>query len=478
MGTLSASLFGAASALDAFQYAVGVSQNNVDNASTPGYASQGAVLEADPFDPETGLAGGVSTGTPINSRDLLAESAVWQQSAAQGAANAQNEALSDVQNALPVSDGSGIPAAMTNFFSAASAWSASPDDESDQQAVIDSANSLAQTFNTTAAGVASASQSVDQSITSTVAQVNQLTTQLSQLNAAEQDGGQNDSGLQAQIYSNLETLSGLVNISVLPQQDGTVNVTLAGGAALVVGSQQYALTVGSAAASTTQPIDPQAPPHTIIEASDGSDITSQITSGTLGGLLQVRDVTIPSLIGDASQPGALNQLASAMATTVNQIITQGFVSPGTPATSGLFTTDPANPTAAAATLAVDPNMTASGLPAIDQNNVPNGVPLALAALANPQTSADEIDSVSYTAFYGNTAAEVGSQLDQAQSNQSLSAQSLSQAQNLRQTVQGVSLDAEAINILQFQDGYQAVAKVVTTIDNMMQSVINMLPTES
>ena len=53
-------LLGASSALDAFQYALNVTQNNIDNASTPGYAKQTVDLQADPFDPAVGLGGGVS----------------------------------------------------------------------------------------------------------------------------------------------------------------------------------------------------------------------------------------------------------------------------------------------------------------------------------------------------------------------------------------------------------------------------------
>jgi len=118
-------------------------------------------------------------------------------------------------------------------------------------------------------------------------------------------------------------------------------------------------------------------------------------------------------------------------------------------------------------------MTASQLPAIDQNGVANGVPLAIGALAN--SAAAGLGSVGYTAFYGNTAALVGSQLNQAQSNQTVTAQTLAQAQSMRQTESGVSLDAEAINVLQFQAGYQAIAKMVSTLQTLTQALIDMIP---
>jgi flagellar hook-associated protein 1 FlgK len=474
MSSLSATLLGASSALDAFQYALSATQNNIDNASTPDYATQTVALQAEPFDPAVGLSGGVSPGPLVDTRDLLAESDVWQQASAQGDASAQLGALTDVQNAVPVSQDGGIPAALNTFFSDVSTWSAAPNDGSAQQNVMVAASALAQSFQATAAAVSSASQSVTQNITDTVGQVNQLTTQVATLNAEIQNGGHQDAGLQAQLYSSLETLSGLVNISVLQQPGGTVNVALSSGAALVMGSQSYALTPVSTSTSA------QAPPDIDIQAADGSVVTSQITSGSLAGLLQVRNVTIPGLIGDSSQPGALNTLASTLASQVNNIVSNGLVSaaspgvPAVPAPSGLFTVG--DPTDAASTLAADPGMTASQLPAIDAAGVANGVPLAIAALAN--STADETGGLNYTTYYGDAAAQVGSQLNQAQSNQTMTAQTLAQAQSMRQSESGVSLDAEAINVLQFQAGYQAVAKMVSTIQTLAESVIDMIPNAS
>jgi|HubBroStandDraft_1064217.scaffolds.fasta_scaffold00235_5 flagellar hook-associated protein 1 FlgK len=477
MSSLSSTLLGASSALQAFQYALNVTQNNIDNASTPDYATQTVALQADRFDPAAGLAGGVSDGALVDSRDLLAESDVWQQAGAQGDATAQSSALSAVQNAVPVSAGAGIPAALTTFFSDVSAWSAAPNSGSAQQSVMVAASSLAQSFQATAAGVAGASTSVSQEIGNTVGQINQTTSQIATLNAEIQDGGAKDEGLQAQLYSSLETLSGLVNIGVLQQPDGSVNVTLSGGAALVVGSQSYALTAGNAPPPAGS-ADPQAPPDIDIQAADGSVVTGQITSGSLAGLLQVRNVAIPGLIGDSSQPGALNLLATQIAGDVNAIVSQGSVSPGAaPSGLGLFTiADTASPSAAASTLTVNPNMTASQLPAVDRNGVANGVPLAIGALANSAPAG--LGAAGYTAFYGDAAALVGSQLNQAQSNQTLTAQTLAQAQSMRQTESGVSLDAEAINVLQFQAGYEAVAKMVSTLQTLTQSLLDMIPDAS
>src|ERR1035438_8175535 len=75
----------------------------------------------------------------------------------------------------------------------------------------------------TDAAVSSASTSVSQDIDNTVGQINRLTNQVATLNADIQNGGAHDEGMQAQLYSSLETLSGLVNINVLQQPGGSVN---------------------------------------------------------------------------------------------------------------------------------------------------------------------------------------------------------------------------------------------------------------
>jgi flagellar hook-associated protein 1 len=97
-------------------------------------------------------------------------------------------------------------------------------------------------------------------------------------------------------------------------------------------------------------------------------------------------------------------------------------------------------------------------------------------LANSTEAA--LGSTSFTSFYGDTAAAVGSQLNQAQSNQTLTTQTLAQAQSMRQSVSGVSLDAQATTLLQYQESYQAVAKIVSTLQTLAQSVIDMIPAAS
>ena len=82
MSGITSSISAAGNALDVLQQALSVIQNNIDNASTPGYASQQLNLEAMPMDVAAGLVGGVMADGLDDSRDQYAEEAVQSQTQA------------------------------------------------------------------------------------------------------------------------------------------------------------------------------------------------------------------------------------------------------------------------------------------------------------------------------------------------------------------------------------------------------------
>jgi flagellar hook-associated protein 1 FlgK len=82
-----------------------------------------------------------------------------------------------------------------------------------------------------------------------------------------------------------------------------------------------------------------------------------------------------------------------------------------------------------------------------------------------------IGNYSFTQFYGNVASNVGQQASTASSDDTVNTNILNQAQTLRAQVSGVSLNAQAANLLQFQESYQASAQLITTINTMTQSLL-------
>src|SRR5579885_2766394 len=385
MANLFASLNVASSALNVFDQALEVTSNNVTNASTPGYARQRASFEALPFDPAQGNVGGVTAGEVQSARDEYAESQVRSQVQAWGGSDQEATSLAALEAVFPVADNSGIASALNDLYSSLSQWSTDPNDASARQSVLASADGVARGFRQAA-----------------VNQINTLGSQLQQINQERLRSGHPDAGLDARLHSTLENLAEWVDFTASVQPDGSVTVLLGGQTPLVIGGRSY--TLSTSAGSDARPAG-SAPPAVTVRSADGADITAQISSGRLGGLLDVRNRVLPSYLGDANQPGDLNRLAKGLADQMNQILEAGWASDGPPPVPGtpLFSYDTSSDAAVAQTVSVNSDLSADQLAAIDPGPPysSNGTALKLADLA---TQSGQIDGQSFTGFYGELSA--------------------------------------------------------------------------
>src|SRR6185437_4341825 len=98
MSNLLASLVSSAGTLEAYGRVLETAQNNVSNASTPGYAKQRMSLTALPFDPSSGATGGVKAGELVSSRNEYAETSVRTQTSALGYQQQMVNSMTDIQS--------------------------------------------------------------------------------------------------------------------------------------------------------------------------------------------------------------------------------------------------------------------------------------------------------------------------------------------------------------------------------------------
>ncbi len=471
---LLASLRSSGNALAAFQDALGTVQNNISNSSTPGYAKQRVNLEAQPFDVAGGLAGGVAARGLDNSRNEFADEEVRRQVNTLGRFEAQSEAASGIEKLFDVSGTTGLPAALNQLFSSFSAWSVNPRSTSARQAVLDSAGQFADQVRGLAGSLKRVSQNLDRQIASTTEQINSLATRVQHYNVERRKLTQPDPGLDAQVHSALEQLAQLADYTAVKQNDGTITVLAGGGSPLVIGENQYFISADVSSGGT--PGNALAPPSARILDWQGREITEQITGGRLGGLLDVRNRVLASITGDAQQCGTLNRLAQGLADTVNQIFQSGTVSPDAGAASGaaLFVYDASDPTAAAGNLRVNPNLTTAQLAPVDSAGNANGNAILLASLSNANTAAGKIDGLGPVAFLSQIAAFAGRESAAAADGEQSQQQVAAQARTLRDQVSGVSLDEQAISLIQFQRSYQATARVLTVLSDLTQTTIDLI----
>lgn len=463
MSLITTTIQSAGTSLSAFEQAINVIQNNVNNASVPNYTAQSPALASSWF--------GVVFQKSTDARNDYAERAVWDTNQSLGMASSQADNLSLIQAQFDVSGSAGVPGALSKLYSAFSAWSTSPADSTARNQVLVNAKLVAQSFNKAATSLEQSSNQLDTQIANTVGKINDLSAQVAGINQHIYDTNDTNPSEQAQLYSVLQEFSRYSNVAVHVEENGTATVLLNGQVPLVVGNTVSKLEVKYPSAAS--PTNPPAPPSAKITANNGQDVTgSALAGGELGGLLKIRNEVLPSIIGSQGEQGSLNKLAKQVADRVNNILTSGTDSNGNPGKS-LFTYSASAPTGTALTLDVDSTVTPDDLAAA-LGGVSNGVPNKLAALANSSDPLDQVDGSTYTAFYGKMASGIGSRAANAAADKTSRTDQLTQAENLRSQVSGISLNEQAAMLMQYQQAYQAVSQMISVVNNLTGYLMNMV----
>jgi flagellar hook-associated protein 1 len=450
--SLFSALLASADTLRAYDRSLSVIQNNVSNADTPGYVQQRLTFIPRQFDVTQGLSGGVDSGPLISFRDDYSERDVWRQSHSMGIASQQAADLAQIEPYFPISEDAGIAGAINKFFRSVSSWSINPNDPVARQVVLDRAASTARTFNQTAAALGESSASEDRQIRSVVDHINSLAARIRDINAERRTDRRKleDPSLDASLHAALEELSQYVDFNALHQPDGSVQLMLGGQTSLVIGDELYEIEVDFG----------QPEPRILTET--GVDITGQVGSGSLRGLLDTRNQLIPSYLSD------LNRLATAFADRVNQILAGGLDVNGASPVQDLFTYDASVGAASTVRInALDPSELAGA-----ELGAPggNGNILALGALAG----SPEVDSVTFNEFYGELGARLGRDLVRSKETAQVQKELVMQARQLRSERSGVSLDEEATRLVEAQRAYQANAQLFQVLNDLTDTLLGIL----
>lgn len=451
MPGLFGALIASANSLRVFENSISTSQNNVNNASTPGFAKQRSFPVPSAFVPEQGLSGGVQPGAVESFRSRYAEQSVRQAQQLYSRYSQQAADLSRIEQYFDVSGESGVPKAISDLFQSVSAWSLTPNDISPRQQVIDRAEQLAARFNETASYLGNEATTVTEQVRDAMLAINNLAGTIRDINLQLQRDfdAQSDPSLDARLHSSLEELANYVDFTVLRQANGTVSVLMGGETPLVLGERQYEIQADYSGGTIT------------ILDHNAQDVTHQAGGGKLGALLEMKNETIPSYLSQ------LNALAAGIADTVNATLAAGVDMNGV-AGAALFTYNLADDAASTlAITAITPQELAAASPAQPGSNQ-NA--LDLAALTN----SPQVDGLSYTAYYGRLTAAVGQDLRSARENTKTHEQLLFQAQSVRDDISKVSLDEEAARLIEFQRAYQASAQMISILNDLTGVAIDMV----
>jgi flagellar hook-associated protein 1 len=421
----------ALSGLLADQQAIDVTGHNITNANTEGYSRQTAVLQTNeplriaalsPTNGEGGQLGtGVSVATYMRIRNTYLDAQYRTQNTGLGAASTQANELQQAQSAFDEPSSAGIASQLSAYWSAWGELADEPSSEPAKVAVVSAGNQLADTLHEVSSQLQTIEAQAAQqyaAITGPSGEVQGDATQIAQLNQQIKlslQAKQQPNDLEDRRDLLLDKLSALGSITVTKEADGTDTVTFGNAAKpLVEGSEVNW-------------------PQTLTPAAGGKLGALLELSGPEGAL--------------AHYQTALNGVAETLANSVNALHT------ATP-----FFTYTAGAAASTIAVAVAPKEVQTSKGPTEGNEVA----LAIAGLRGG--AAQE--------RYAALIAQVGSDVQSATSSEANSQAVVTAVNDQRQSVSGVSLDEEMTNLITFQRGYEASARALTSMDEMLDTLIN------
>ncbi len=465
MGGLFDALHAGRTTVEAAQAGIQVTGHNISNANTEGFHRRRLGLSPVAPPPESGgvvRLGGVQVDGSRRVTDELLARQVTLSIGAEAKAEARQTLLVQVEQAGAKIGTEGLSASISALFSKFSALATTPQDNTVREELLATAKSLCQKFNQAATDLDRVADGADKDVKTTVEEINSLTSKIAALNGEIQSSeasGQEASDLrdrQGKLMSDLATLCGATSFT---DGAGMMSVLL-GSSVIVQGPNVIKLAVTpSAALNGKYRVD-------LVTGGSTIDITSRITSGKLGGLIDVRDNIIPGI------ESRIDTLAYDLAVNVNTQHRAGFGLDGVN-NRNLFAA-PASATNYAASMTLDTNITTSRLAAsststgVPGNNV-NALALAglrTSALASSSTVTFNQEATSIAGYAGIKTAEAKSEVLVAKDH-------LTYMQKMEQSAVGVSLDEEMIQLVQFQRTYQAGVKVLQVVDGLLGKLMEM-----
>lgn len=439
-------------ALDRAAWRQSVIAQNIANVDTPGFARRRPVIQelTPTFDTGVVMGRGAELSSIESIRDRVLELRITAEQQQQSGTEAFISSMSTVETLFGSGDES-LGSQVQNFFNSLNRLSISPTDSSLRQGVLTAAGDLTRTFSNLSQNLQNETIQINQSVLQTVDEVNRLTQEIANVNqqvAGKTALGEEPGTLEDQRTELIKQLASKMDVFVTDTSDG-LTLTTVHGTPLVVAGQSYSLDASLATDSKVH------------VSANGTDLTADLQGGELGGLLRARDQDIASI------HSKVDAFAYQFATAVNQVYKTGFDLSGNVG-GDLFSI---GTTAVGAASSIRLAITDPGALAASSDGTPgdNGNLLALVALQNSQI----VDGSTPTDAYSKMVFQVGGAIANARADQQAGEVVLSQLNDLRGAVSGVSLDEEAANLIRFQQAYQASARVISTINELLDIAVNL-----
>ncbi|MCC7365624.1 MAG: flagellar hook-associated protein FlgK [Dehalococcoidia bacterium] len=459
---LSIGLDTAVKALRAHQLAVDVASHNIANANTPGFSRQRVLLRpigvdgSDHFSRDA-LLGRVGFGVDASDvnrvRNVFLD---FQQRSALGSksqytAMANELAKTEIIFNDPSDDG--MSALLGQFWNAWHDVVNDPELSAGRTTLVHSTTTLTTRIQGAYNNLVDQRKELNFEVAVIADEINAKASEIASLNFQIKQvelSGDMANDLRDRRDLLLDELSGIAQISYAEQPDRSVAVYMGNHELVVQNSIREVAVVGDA-------LNPGM--NKLVFAGDNADV--QTTTGRLRGILDVRDNDLPKLIQK------MNDFASQLITSVNALHTTGY---GLDNATGnaFFTGTDASNIAINAVLTANPERIAVS----SAMNAPGdaSIGLQIADLAQAMTMSGGTET--FADYYGSLVTNLGADINRAKGLQSSGELLSNHLEAMRQSTQGVNIDEEVTQLNSAQHAYQAAARVITTIDEMLDTLIN------
>ncbi|MCX7915900.1 MAG: flagellar hook-associated protein FlgK [Verrucomicrobiae bacterium] len=465
---MSTGLFGtlgmAARSLQTQQAGIAVTGHNLANVNNPAYARQRLnIATTDPVQSPIGPLGTGAQALAIQQirhalvdRQVVVETgltAYWEahQLALEFAQAGLGQTVQRVGNA-DASTMTGLAEGLAELFRAFQSLSLQPSSLAERQVLMLKAGTLASQFNQIAARLRTASQMQNETLQADVRVANQLLSDIAQLNdeivVMELNSGAAANDLRDLRQQKLEELGRYVDFTSVPQNNGAINIVVDG--VLMVSDRTRV--------DSLEVYDAGGGQLLVRAATAGTPLN--LRAGSLAGVIAVRDGALAQLRVN------LDLLAATLIQEVNAIHSTGFGLNGTTGAAFFIGTDAAS-IAVNSVLVTDPaRVQASNAPGEPGNNA---VVLQLAQLAQQRHAA--LGNQTFAESFHRIVTMLGQELVTATNrvrDQQLISEMLRQQ---RASISGVSLDEEMVALTAYQRAYQASARLMTVIDELLEDLV-------
>lgn len=470
MGSTFSGLNTALTSLYAQRRGLEVSGQNIANANTEGYTRQRVTMQSQNANLVPGVyatTDAVGNGVTVSSVDRLRNAALDQRSYSEHASsayhNARAGAYNQIEDVFAEPSDTALQARMADMWDGWNAITTNPDQLAGKSAVLEQATTVASTLNDAAASLNNQYKAARTGLDTYVDDVNKAADSVAKLNnqivIATQAGLQANE-LMDQRATQIQKLSELAGATATELPNGSINVFI-GNAPIVSGF-------------TTRQIEIEKGGATRLEDLATSTVNLRFTDtqaavgpgGSMGASMEL--LAKGGTLDTITQ--RLDTVAKKLADSVNKAYSAGYATDGTTGEKFFVRNDTGaatNVTAAQIKVGVtDPAklQISSGNPVGTPKVLDGNVADEISELAHSRSDAD--------AEYQSMIGELGVSAQSAIRRRDVQNAVTDQVDAARNAESGVNLDEEMTNLLTYQRGYEAASRVLTTIDSMLDQLIN------